>query len=102
MEPNKSDLHTVDLLRKTIATGSPCLDLSYERLGDAGILFLARMKDLSHVTQLDLSWNELTCKGVEALANCDSLTSLTTLILDANEIGNDGVLAQDAQVQLSH
>ena len=72
MEPNKNDLHIVSLLQKSVATGNPCLDLSYERLGDAGVLFLARTKDLSHLTQLDLSFNELTCKGVEALAQCDS------------------------------
>ena len=83
MKPNKRDLYVVDLLRKSVATGNPCLDLSYERLGDAGVLFLVRMKDLSHLTQLNLSWNELTCKGVEALAQCDSLAGLTTLILDA-------------------
>ena len=93
MNPNKKDLHVVELLQKSIATGNPCLDFSYERLGDAGAMFLARMKDLSHVTQLNLSWNELTSKGLEALAQCNSLGSLTTLILDANEIGDEGALA---------
>ena len=79
--------------KKVSATGNPCLDFSYERLGDAGAMFLARRKDLSHVTQLNLSWNELTSKGLEALAQCNSLGSLTTLILDANEIGDEGALA---------
>ena len=62
MNPNKNDLRVVELLQKSIATGNSCLDFSYERLGDAGALFLARMKDLSHLTQLNLSWNELTGK----------------------------------------
>ena len=60
MNTNKKDLYIIDLLKKSIATGNPCLDLSYERLGDAGILLLSRMHDLSHLTQLNLSWNELT------------------------------------------
>ena len=93
MNPNKKDLYVVELLQKSIRTGNPCLDFSYERLGDAGAMFLARMKDLSHVTQLNLSWNELTSKGLEALAQCNSLGSLTTLILDSNEIGDEGALA---------
>ena len=66
MNPNKKDLYVVELLKKSLATGNPCLDFSYERLEDAGAMFLARMKDLSHVTQLNLSWNEITSKGVEA------------------------------------
>ena len=40
MNPNKKDLHVVELLQKSIATGNPCLDFSYERLGDAGAIFL--------------------------------------------------------------
>ena len=86
MNPSNNDLRIVDLLQQSVSTGNPCLDLSYERLGDISILFLTRMKDLSHLTQLNLSWNELTCRGVEALAKCDSLTGLITLILDANKI----------------
>ena len=93
MNPNKKDLHVVELLQKSIRTRNPCLDFSYERLGDAGAMFLARRKDLSHVTQLNLSWNELTSKGLEDLAQCRSLGSLTTLILDSNEIGDEGALA---------
>ncbi|MBT5793546.1 MAG: hypothetical protein HOI10_01600, partial [Deltaproteobacteria bacterium] len=73
MNSNKKDLHVVELLQKSIGTGNPCLDFSYERLGDAGAMFLARRKDLSHVTQLNLSWNELTSKSLEALAQCSSL-----------------------------
>ena len=93
MNTNKKDLYIIDLLKKSIATGDPCLDLSYERLGDAGILLLSRMHDLSHLTQLNLSWNELTSKGVVALAQCGSLTNLTVLTLDANKIGDDGLHA---------
>ena len=93
MNTNKKDLYIIDLLKKSIATGNPCLDLSYERLGDAGVFFLSRMHDLSHLTQLNLSWNELTDKGIEALAQCSSLTNLTILTLDANKIGDDGLHA---------
>ncbi|SVD48249.1 uncharacterized protein METZ01_LOCUS401103, partial [marine metagenome] len=60
MNSNKNGLRVTELLGRSIRTGNPCLDLSYERLGDAGAIFLTRMKDLSHVTQLNLSWNELT------------------------------------------
>ena len=96
MKPIKNDLRIIDLLQRSVATGNPCLDLSYERLGDIGVLFLTRMKDLSHLTELNLSWNELTNKGIEALAQCRSLNGLTTLILDANEIEYDQVLMIDA------
>ena len=93
MNTSKKNLHIVELLQKSIITRNPCLDFSFERLGDAGAMLLARMKDLSHVTQLNLSWNELTNKGVDALAKCNSLSSLTTLILDSNKIGDEGALA---------
>ena len=74
-------------LNKQLVRKDPVLDLSYERMGDAGISFICQSKDLSHVRQLDLSWNEISDTGLKKLAACESLTDLSHLILNSNEIG---------------
>ena len=61
------------------------LNLSYERMGDAGIVFICQSKDLSHVRELDLSWNEISDNGLQKLAGYNSLKNLTRLILNSNK-----------------
>ena len=61
-------------LNNQLVRKDPVLNLSYERMGDAGIAFICQSKDLSHVKQLDLSWNEITDTGMKRLAACSSLS----------------------------
>jgi Leucine-rich repeat (LRR) protein len=77
-------------LNKQLVRKDPVLDLSYERMGDAGIIFICQSKNLSHVRELDLSWNKISDLGLQKLADCNSLTSLTHLILNSNEIADGG------------
>ena len=79
-------------LNNQLVRKDPVLNLSYERMGDAGIAFICQAKDLSHVKQLDLSWNEISDIGLDKLAACKSLISLTHLILNSNKIGDTGVV----------
>ena len=87
MNTRERDLYIVKLLGEKVEGKDSSLNLSYERLGDSGVAFLARAKNLSHVTHLDLSWNEITDVGVQELAKATSLTNLLSLNLDSNRIG---------------
>ena len=77
-------------LNKQLVRKDPVLNLSYERMGDAGIIFICQSKDLSHVRELDLSWNEISDKGLQKLSSCNSLKNLNRLILNSNEITDSG------------
>ena len=72
-------------LNKQLVRKDPVLNLSYERMGDAGIVFICESKDLSHVRELDLSWNEISDKGLQKLTSCNSLQNLNHLILNSNQ-----------------
>ena len=63
-------------LNNQLVRKDPVLNLSYERMGDAGIAFICQSKDLSHVKQLDLSWNEISDNGLQKLASYNSLKNL--------------------------
>ena len=69
-------------LNKQLVRKDPVLNLSYERMGDAGITFICQSKDLSHVRELNLSWNEISDTGLKKLAACEALTYLGHLILN--------------------
>ena len=90
MRPENKDLNFIQTLNKKLTRKDPVLDLAYDRMGDAGIVFLCRNKDLSHVQKLDLSWNEITDEGLGVLAGSGSLAGLKHLILNANQIGDEG------------
>ena len=77
-------------LNKQLVRKDPVLDLSYERMGDAGIAFICQSKNLSHVKQLDLSWNKISDVGIKRLAACTSLTNLSLLVLSSNDIADEG------------
>ena len=87
-------------LNKQLVRKDPVLDLSYERMGDAGITFICQSKNLSHVRELDLSWNEISDLGLQKLAGCNSLTELTRLILNSNEISDGGAQSLSASKNL--
>ncbi|MDH5790218.1 MAG: hypothetical protein OEZ27_06465, partial [Nitrospinota bacterium] len=89
--PSKNDEQRIlDALQEKLGWQSPDLDLSYDRLGDVGVTFLARKFNLSHVRMLNLSWNEISDVGLKALAACTTLSNLTHLHLDSNRIGDAG------------
>ena len=83
MHPENKDLNFIQTLNDKLIRKDSFLDLSYERMGNAGIVFLCRIKDLSHVKKLDLSWNEISDEGLCVLANSNSLTGLTHLVLNS-------------------
>ena len=92
MRPENKDLNFIRTLSEKLIRKDSVLDLAYERMGDAGIVFLCRNKDLSHVQKLDLSWNEITDEGLGVLAGSGSLAGLKHLILNANQIGDEGAV----------
>ena len=92
MRPENKDLNFIRTLNDKLNRKDSILDLAYERMGDAGIVFLCRNKDLSHVQKLDLSWNEITDEGLGVLAGSGSLAGLKHLILNANQIGDEGAV----------
>ena len=57
-------------LNQQLVRKDPVLNLSYERMGDAGIAFICQSKNLYHVKELDLSWNEISDLGLQKLADC--------------------------------
>ena len=73
MQPEIKDLNFIETLNDRLIRKDPVLDLSYDRMGDAGIIFLCRNKDLSHVQKLDLSWNEITDAGLAVLVGTGRL-----------------------------
>ena len=75
-------------LNNQLVRKDPVLNLSYERMGDAGIAFICQSKNLSHVQQLNLSWNEISDIGLDKLATCKSLTNLIHLNLNSNKIAD--------------
>ena len=87
------DQYLVELIKEKLDSQSPLLDLGYEGLGDAGLIFLTRTGDLAHVKVLNLSWNEITSIGIKALAEATSLKNLTHLLLNSNKIGDAGAAA---------
>ena len=101
MKNGNPDAHLVRRLRDAVASQDASLDLGYERLGDAGVLLLTRVHDLSHVRMLNLGWNEITDLGAKALAECASLSGVTHLHLDSNQIGDTGARALAASPHLS-
>lgn len=64
----------------------PYLNLSHERLEEAGAAALARNRHLGGVRVLNLYGCELNDVGVRALADAESLTGLTKLDLGANNL----------------
>ena len=83
----------LNAIREKLGWQAASLDLSYDRLGDLGVIYLARKCDLSHVRVLNLSWNEISDAGVRTLADCPTLKHLTHLHLDSNAIGDAGAQA---------
>ena len=86
MEANNRELFVLNAIKTSVERKDAYLNLSYERLGDAGVAYLAHSADLSHVTGLDLSWNEVTSAGVKALAQAPTLKNLVTLPLQSHQI----------------
>ena len=60
MENDTPDARLVRRLRDVVALKDATLDLSYDRMGDEGVLLLTRLYDLSHVRLLNLGWNGIT------------------------------------------
>ena len=73
LQSQDGDQHILDTIQEKLGWQSPSLDLSYERLGDVGVTFLARKSDLSHVRVLNLSWNEISDAGLRALGGLPDL-----------------------------
>ena len=63
------------------------LDLSYNRIGDAGARALAESPLLAGLTKVDLSCNQIGPEGAMRLATSPHLTELTSLKLDDNRLG---------------
>ena len=76
MRLENKDLNFIRILNEKLTRKDSVLDLAYERMGDAGIVFLCRNRDLSHVQKLDLSWNEITDEGLTVLTKSGSLAGL--------------------------
>ncbi len=70
-----------------------CLDLGYNRFGDAGLERLGRSSRLISLRELRLAGNRLTSTGVRNLAEWSQLEGLFRLDLSHNRIDDVGALA---------
>jgi|AP45_3_1055517.scaffolds.fasta_scaffold46130_2 hypothetical protein len=66
------------------------LDLSYNRIGDKGVLEFCRNKKAARLRHLSLDNNGITDEGAMMLANCEHLEGLERLTLFGNLLGSNG------------
>jgi uncharacterized protein (TIGR02996 family) len=81
------------LAQAAFASRLRVLDLSQQKVSDAGLVGLAASGGYTHLEELQLSENEIGDTGVLALVGATQLQRLTTLRLSGNHIGPAGARA---------
>ena len=85
--------HLDRLANSPILDGLTCLDLGYNRFGDAGLERLGRSDRLIALRELRLAGNRITSTGARNLAEWSQLEGLFRLDLSHNRIDDAGALA---------
>jgi hypothetical protein len=83
------DAGAIELAKALPVTHVHTLDLNYNQIGAAGARELAKALPATHVHTLDLSWNQIGDAGAIELAKALSATRIRILSLGYNQIGAD-------------